>query len=85
MSADRELLELAREAGALFNEDHGTPLAQEKARQRLLAFAALVAAKEREACAQVCDAEFWLATKRDGAAAGVAAGNCAADIRDRGQ
>lgn len=36
---------------------------------------------ERERCAKVCDVEFWVATKRDGAAAGVAAGNCAAAIR----
>ena len=42
-------------------------------------------AQEREACAEVCDAEFWNATKRDGDAAGVAAGNCAAEIRARGQ
>ena len=40
-------------------------------------------ADEREACAKLCDAEFWHATRRDGEAAGVAAGNCAAAIRAR--
>ena len=40
---------------------------------------------EREACAKACDAEFWYATKRDGSSAGVAAGNCAAAIRARGE
>ena len=40
---------------------------------------------EREACAKVCDVEFWVATKRDGSEAGVAAGNCATAIRARGQ
>jgi len=44
-----------------------------------------IAAAEREACARLCDAEFWKASKRDGSIGGVAAGNCAEAIRARGQ
>jgi hypothetical protein len=46
-------------------------------------FVDLLLKEEREQCAKVCDAEFWNATKRDGDAAGVAAGNCADAIRAR--
>lgn len=54
-----EILSMAREAGALFNEHYGSKRAQEQAKDRLVAFGTLVAAKaaqdEREACAQVLE------------------------------
>ncbi len=41
------------------------------------------AQEEREACVQLCEAEFWHATRRHGSTAGAVAGNCAAAIRAR--
>lgn len=54
-----EILEIARKAGALFNEENGTPRARAMVIERLERFAALVAAKaaedERAACASLCE------------------------------
>lgn len=38
-------------------------------------------AAEREACAKLCDAQFWIVTRARGGDAAVAAGECAAAIR----
>ena len=68
-----------------------------RSKKELMAFAALVAAKEREACAQVCDAErqdfggvaagpmTTDAGKRVHEAMAAGAATCAAAIRARGQ
>ena len=77
-----EIMDTARQAGFVVTHI-GDPIGTNYA--MIEAFAKLVAAKEREACAKVCDAEFWHATKRDGSSAGVAAGNCAEAIRARGK
>ena len=72
-----EIIKLAREAGFNWPEVATTTI-----EERLERFAALVAAAEREACAQVCDVEAerlgW-PTER------FAADNCAAAIRARSQ
>jgi hypothetical protein len=77
-----EIISMARVSGAMF--EHMNWL-QRDLEPVLLRFADLVAEKERKECAKLCDAEFWLATKRDGGKAGIAAGNCAAAIRAKGQ
>ena len=78
-----DIIRMAREAGLhLATDVNWMPIIGLEYAEK---FAALVRADEREACAKVCDAEFWNATKRDGDAAGVAAGNCAAEIRARGK
>ena len=68
-----------------------------RSKKELMAFAALVAAKEREACAKVCDAErqdfggvaagpmTTDAGKRVHEAMAAGAATCAAAIRARGQ
>ena len=68
-----------------------------RSKKELMAFATLVAAKEREACAQVCDAErqdfggvaagpmTTDAGKRVHEAMAAGAATCAAAIRARGQ
>lgn len=79
-----EIIAMAREAAAR----HGHTLRDEPEPETvefIVELVAMAAAKEREACAIACDAEFWHATRRDGSAAGVAAGNCASAIRARGQ
>jgi hypothetical protein len=51
-------------------------------------FAALVAAAEREACAQVCDKierRKWETVMNGGAMQGIGARDCAAAIRARGE
>ena len=48
----------------------------------LLKFAALVAAAEREACAEICDEQMEI--REINTAMAVAAGNCADAIRARG-
>jgi len=88
-----EIIEIARQAGLeqdgemWFSNTYKTDM--DVHINHLIAFAKLVeertAAKERKACAKLCDAEFWHATKRDGSSAGVAAGNCAEAIRARGE
>jgi hypothetical protein len=54
----------------------------------LVDFAALVAAKEREACAHVCDKierRKWEVLIKGGAVAAIGARDCAAVIRARGE
>ena len=53
-----EIIEMARQAGYRFADDTDQRMANHGQWQRnlLVAFAKLVAAKEREACAKVCDA-----------------------------
>jgi len=50
-----EIIEMARKAGLVFNEERGTDTARSIHLGRVQAFAALVAAAEREACAKVCE------------------------------
>lgn len=38
-------------------------------------------AAERELCAKLCDAQFWIVSRSRGGDAAVAAGECAAEIR----
>jgi len=51
-----DIIRLAREAGFIDWSLHGRLESKEEALER---FAALVAAAEREACAQVCDRITW--------------------------
>jgi len=46
-----EIIEMARQVGIIFHGLGNTP-------EELEAFAKLVAAKEREACAKVCEAQY---------------------------
>lgn len=72
------------EVMALANETAGQHWMDEAHVQR---FAAAVAAVEREACAQVCDAaekRRWEAMAHGGRLAGVSPADCAATIRARG-
>ena len=90
-----EIMEMAREASNMARLPwNGEWIFRSK--QELMAFAALVAAKEREACAQVCDAErqdfggvaagpmTTDAGKRVHEAMAAGAATCAAAIRARG-
>ena len=94
-----EIIAMAKEAGLLPDNSHPAPETRAM-RQRSNAvqrFAALVAAKEREACAQVCDAErqdfggvaagpmTTDAGKRVHEAMAAGAATCAAAIRARGK
>ena len=82
------IIKLAREAGFVHSNPHSEVIVRhsngswQSIEERLDQFAALVAAAEREACAQVCDVEAerlgW-PTER------FAADNCAAAIRARSQ
>ena len=75
-----EIIAMAREAGM------GNALGSVDGLDELACFAALVAAKEREACAQVCDAsvEEWL--RLDGSHHELTEAQMLADeIRARGQ
>ena len=91
-----EIMEMAREASSMARLPwNGEWIFRSK--KELMAFAALVAAKEREACAQVCDAErqdfggvaagpmTTDAGKRVHEAMAAGAATCAAAIRTRGQ
>ena len=90
-----EIIAMAREASSM----ERLPWNGEwifRSKKELMAFAALVAAKEREACAQVCDAErqdfggvaagpmTTDAGKRVHEAMAAGAATCAAAIRARG-
>jgi hypothetical protein len=73
-----EIIEMARQAGFVEYElDDGTINAFDK---RYEAFAKLVAAKEREACAKVCESIY---TNGDGAECWLE--NAASKIRARGE
>ena len=78
MSND-DIMNIAREAGLVFNEDYGTVSAQKRHAERVIRFADRVAATEREACAKVCDFHdspkaIWSPPRE-----------CAASIRSRNQ
>lgn len=76
MSRD-EIIAMAKEAGLLPDNSHPAPETRAM-RQRTNAvqrFAALVAAQEREACAQVCEKYGTSVTTKD----------CATAIRERGK
>jgi hypothetical protein len=70
-----EIIEMARQAGLVFNENLGTEKARQIHLTKVEAFAKLVAAKEREACATECYRASYL---------GIAANHCANAIRARG-
>ena len=78
MTQDK-IIEMARQAG--FDEHHA------KFDTRIEAFAKLVAEKEREACAKVCDSfyESWINIHGRYEFMGEGAQECAAAIRARGQ
>ena len=83
-----ESMAMAREVGLLPDNSHPTPetRAMRKRCEVVKRFAALVAAKEREACALVCDAsvEEWL--RLDGSHHELTEAQMLADeIRARGQ
>lgn len=89
-----EITAMAKEAGFPFNKYgllQGDDDGEIDADAAFASFAALVAAKEREACAQVCESTVWTAsipewrdmTKHDIAVKSMLA--CAAAIRARGQ
>ncbi len=68
-----EIIRMAREAGMAFKPGLGVAMADD---QKLERFAAMVAAAEREACAEICDSEATIE--------GIAQ-KCAAAIRARSQ
>ena len=78
-----ELFALAKQAGGLFDGSDWR-LACDFADENLARFVALVAAKEREACAQVCDSKYhqFIGPSFGEVRYGIAA--CAAAIRARG-
>ena len=90
-----EIIAMAKEAGGYESPQYPENLVMDE--HDLARFAALVAAKEREACAQVCDAErqdfggvaagpmTTDAGKRVHEAMAAGAATCAAAIRARGQ
>jgi hypothetical protein len=71
-----DIIRMAREAGLL---EGGTPA---WVLVRIEAFAALVAAAEREACAKACETQYPYSVMHTDQRA---ATNCAAAIRARGQ
>ena len=82
-----EIIEMARQSGFLINELHCSPpilsfVGQEESMQ---AFAKLVAEREREACAKVCEDGVQNATDWDSSYWDQACENRAAAIRARGQ
>ena len=78
---NQELMDMARQAGITMSSQYGAQW--EANTEDLEAFAALVAAAEREACARVCDViteknTWWDINEIE------AAEECAAEIRARG-
>jgi hypothetical protein len=73
-----EIIEMARQAGIVF-DDKAYPFYER--------FAKLVAAKEREACANLCIDEVWASTVQGTAveAFNYASRECANRIRARGE
>jgi len=74
-----EIIAMAREAGGYESPHYPENLVMDE--HDLGRFAALVAAKEREACAHLCDEQFEKSTTAAGA---FRADMCAAAIRARG-
>lgn len=79
-----EIMAMAREAGLLPDNSHPTPetRAMRKRCEVVKRFAALVAAKERNDCALICENMFQ--TQRPYQVYAEAAQECAAAIRARG-
>ncbi len=61
----KTIIEMAREAGLVFNEEHGTDIAKSIHLGRVQAFAALVRADENKACQDVCDDVYRAWTLRE--------------------
>lgn len=76
-----DIIRMAREAG--INVTEGDSFSDDMYISVLYRFANIVAAAEREACAQICDEQMeWGEINKSMA---VAAGNCADLIRERGE
>ena len=76
-----DIIRMAREAG--INVTEGNSFSDDMYISVLYRFANIVAAAEREACAQICDEQMeWGEINKSMA---VAAGNCADLIRERGE
>jgi len=75
-----EIIKMARQAGWSYMESGMD-------KQRLEAFAKLVAEKEREACAEICDGFYlsWIDIQGRYEFMGEGASECAGAIRARGQ
>ena len=85
-----EIIEMARQAGFPFNKYdllQGDDEGEIDAHEMFEAFAKLVAAKEREACATICIDEVWASTVQGTAveAFNYASRECANRIRARGE
>ena len=89
-----EIIEMAKQAGFLYgvmgpSETRFVTAIGHTFTVELEAFAKLVAAKEREACAKVCESEWGKGYRDDGSDAWLAHDNavyaCAAAIRARGE
>ena len=89
-----EIIEMARQAGFLYgvmglSETRFVTAIGHTFTVELEAFAKLVAVKEREACAKVCESEWGKGYRDDGSDAWLAHDNavyaCAAAIRARGE
>jgi hypothetical protein len=81
-----EIIEMARQAASHGVEDHRSgEISYVFYNEHLMNFAALVAAKEREACAKVCDDKHdtWRWDNEPDSASGPR--DCAAAIRARGE
>jgi len=76
---DDDIIRMAEDAGTTYVTGHGVASAKI---EWLRGFAARVAAREREACAKVCD---MIAADYYGSPAGTGADNCAYAIRARGE
>ena len=87
---NQELIDMAREAGFFIKDNEAySPSVQEdhELTPFLEAFAALVAAAEREACAKVCDGLYlsWINIHGRYEFMGEGASECAGAIRARGE
>ena len=85
-----EIIEMARQARLMSEYDEASPWVEDhEITQYVEAFAKLVAAKEREACAKVCESEWGKGYRDDGSDAWLAHDNavyaCASAIRARGE
>ena len=82
----QEIIEMARQAGGSDVGGHGwTTWVGTQSTEFLERFAILVAAKEREACAKVCDDKHDTWRWDDEADSASGPRDCAAAIRARGQ
>jgi hypothetical protein len=83
-----EIIEMARQAAAVYGHTFKEIPSPETV-EFITAFYKLVAAKEREACAKVCESEWGKGYRDDGSDAWLAHDNavyaCASAIRARGE